>query len=227
MCEEKTLIAFAAAQGDGVEVEVKQALERFVDSGGAGHAALSLRRTAPGAEDAAPYDTELAVDGLVSLWDVSSTFVVRDLGLPATARIIGAFTAVEVVQRPIVATNRVTPGVNLLCFVAGRAGLTREQFHEHWSTRHGPLALQHQPGFQRYLQNQLVRSLVEDPPGWDGIGEILFATPRDVIDGMYASEESQQIIQEDMARFLDLDRITTLMATEHVFASTELSEVTR
>jgi uncharacterized protein (TIGR02118 family) len=107
----------------------------------------------------------------------------------------------------------------MIPFLHRRADLTQEQFSQHWRERHGPLAVARQPGFWHYVQNHLVERLSDASPDWDGFGEIHYRTLEDALTRSYDSEEAQQLIRDDVARFLDYDRSPTLTTDEWVIAS--------
>jgi uncharacterized protein (TIGR02118 family) len=96
--------------------------------------------------------------------------------------------------------------VTRISFVRRASGLTRDEFAHHWSERHAPLARVHHPGICRYVQNVVVEALTPDAPEIDGIAELGFASLADLRERMYDSPEGQQIIREDVLRFIDLGR---------------------
>ena len=106
----------------------------------------------------------------------------------------------------------------MIAFLQRRPDLTRDAFSEHWRTRHGPLAVARQPGFWHYVQNHLVESLTVTSPEWDGFGEIHYRSFEDAFTRSSDSEEAQQLIWEDVARFLDYARCPTLTTHEWVVA---------
>jgi hypothetical protein len=76
-----------------------------------------------------------------------------------------------------------------------------------------------QPGFWHYVQNHLVERLSDASPDWDGFGEIHYRTLEDALTRSYDSEEAQQLIWDDVARFLAYDRSPTLTTHEWVITS--------
>ena len=155
---------------------------------------------------------------VVTLWDTEPSAAVA-LPLAEGARLVGAYHVSEVVQRDYDITwpsGTQSPGFKMIAFLRRRSGLTREDFSTHWRERHGPLAVARQPGFWRYVQNHLVGPLDPSAPDWDGFGEIHYRSVEDALTRSYDSEEGQQLIWEDVARFLDHERSPTLTTNEWV-----------
>jgi uncharacterized protein (TIGR02118 family) len=94
--------------------------------------------------------------------------------------------------------------VTRVSFVRRAAGLTREEFAEHWTTVHAPLARKHHPVLVRYVQNIVIENVTPDGPEVDGIAELGFRTLRDVHERMYDSRAGAEIIRRDVRRFLDV-----------------------
>ena len=94
--------------------------------------------------------------------------------------------------------------VTRISFVRRRSGLTREQFADHWSTEHAPLARRHHPALWRYVQNVVIEPLTPDTPEVDGIAELGFRTIDDLSTRMYDSPEGMAIIRADVLRFIDV-----------------------
>ncbi|MBO0732550.1 MAG: EthD domain-containing protein, partial [Acidimicrobiaceae bacterium] len=94
-------------------------------------------------------------------------------------------------------------GVSFISFVQRAATMDHEQFEQHWTERHRPLAIEHHQGMLLYVQN-VVREQIAGPDGaaLDGIAELVFATGSDVDAGLFPTEESRRIIGEDVARFI-------------------------
>jgi uncharacterized protein (TIGR02118 family) len=97
-------------------------------------------------------------------------------------------------------------GFNRVAFVPRVPALTREQFADHWTNVHGPLALRHHPGIARYVQNIVLRTLTPDAPDWDGIAELHFVRTEDFTERMHDSAEGKAIVRADVARFIDPSR---------------------
>jgi uncharacterized protein (TIGR02118 family) len=95
--------------------------------------------------------------------------------------------------------------VTRISFVHRRAGLTRQQFADHWSTVHAPLARRHHPGVARYVQNVVIAPLTPDTPDIDGIAELGFRSMDDLSTRMYDSPEGMAIIRADVEQFIDRD----------------------
>ena len=95
-------------------------------------------------------------------------------------------------------------GVTRLVFVRRSPSLSHEQFVEHWTTVHTPLAKAHHPGLGRYVQHVITEALTPDAPAFDGMAELGFATPADLRDRMYDSDEGRAAVSADVRTFLDL-----------------------
>jgi uncharacterized protein (TIGR02118 family) len=94
--------------------------------------------------------------------------------------------------------------VNRVAFVRRAPGMTREQFADHWTNVHSPLARKHHPVLVRYVQNIVVENLTPDAPEVDGIAELGFRSVHDVHERMYDSPAGAEIIRRDVRRFLDV-----------------------
>ena len=155
---------------------------------------------------------------VLTLWGTEPAAALS-LPLPDGARLVGAYEVDEVVQRDYDRTwpsATQSPGFKMIAFLRRRPDLTHEAFSTHWRERHGPLAVARQPAFWRYVQNHLVGSLDASAPHWDGFGEIHYRSVEDALTRSYDSEEGQQLIWEDVARFLDHERSPTLTTNEWV-----------
>jgi hypothetical protein len=97
---------------------------------------------------------------------------------------------------PIVSSEPTT--IKMVSFVQRAAHLTREQFAEHWTQRHAPLARRHHLGLADYTQN-----VVLDPESdIDGIAELRFRTRTDFETRFYDSDAGKAAIREDVQRFI-------------------------
>jgi len=192
---------------------------KLVESGGAARAAVDVRVVGDEHERLQLFDNDPYADAVVSLWEPESRAAAVQLPLPAGTEVVGAYEVEEVVQRDYERTWPVdvaSPGVKLVCFVTRCDAVTHDGYSEHWRRRHGPLALEHQPGFWHYVQNHVVDWLTDTTPRYDGIGELHFRTLDDVQAGMFDSVEGEQLIYEDTERFMDHSRSTTLPTNEYL-----------
>ncbi|MDQ6854319.1 MAG: EthD domain-containing protein [Actinomycetota bacterium] len=94
--------------------------------------------------------------------------------------------------------------VSRISFVRRAPHLSREEFADHWTNVHAPLARKHHPVLARYVQNVVVEKLTPDAPEVDGIAELGFRTMRDVHHRNYDSPAGAAIIRRDIQRFLDV-----------------------
>jgi uncharacterized protein (TIGR02118 family) len=93
--------------------------------------------------------------------------------------------------------------VTRISFVRRAPSMTHEQFADHWTNVHAPLARKHHP-VVRYVQNVVVEKLTPDAPDVDGIAELSFRTMHDVYNRSYDSPAGAAIIRRDIQRFLDV-----------------------
>jgi|WetSurMetagenome_2_1015567.scaffolds.fasta_scaffold1595447_1 uncharacterized protein (TIGR02118 family) len=80
-----------------------------------------------------------------------------------------------------------------------KAGISREQFNDHWVNIHGPLAAKHIPGLRKYVQNHLVEVPGMEFPG-DGVVEMWYndiTAWKKSLTAVGASEE----LREDAVKF--------------------------
>ena len=92
--------------------------------------------------------------------------------------------------------------VALVYFVRRRRGLDYAEFERHYRERHAPLARKHHPGIARYVQNFLVDA-DDAEREFDAVSELWFASERDSRERFYRDAESERIVAEDVARFLE------------------------
>jgi hypothetical protein len=197
-------------------------LAEMVRSGAASQATVDVRL--PDSELAAlgsELMTQQEERAVIALWDTDADTALS-MPLPAGSRLVGAYHVEEVVQKDYDRTwpsGSQSPGFKMIPFLHRRSDLTQVEFSNHWRERHGPLAVARQPGFWHYVQNHLVERLTDASPDWDGFGEIHYRTVEDALTRSYDSEEAQQLIWDDVARFLAYDRSPTLTTHEWVITS--------
>jgi uncharacterized protein (TIGR02118 family) len=91
-----------------------------------------------------------------------------------------------------------------IAFVRRAPRLSREEFAEHWTNVHAPLARKHHPTLVRYVQNIVIEPVTADAPEVDGVAELGFRSLKDVHQRMYDSPAGAEIIRRDIQRFLDV-----------------------
>ena len=84
---------------------------------------------------------------------------------------------------------------------------------------HAPLALRHHPGMWEYRQLVVRATHTPGSPDFDGLAVLGFPTPEDLRDRLYDSPAGQKIIEEDIARFIDLARSEATFTGEYVLKS--------
>jgi uncharacterized protein (TIGR02118 family) len=201
---------------------VLERLADMVQSGGASGAALDVRLSDRELEAFGPaLSAKQAERAVITLWDTDAKTALS-VALPRGSTVVGAYRVQEVIEkdyeRDWPSMTR-SPGFKMIAFLHRRQGLSHADFSSHWRERHGPLAVARQPGFWRYVQNHVIDPLSERSTPWDGVGEIHFRTMDDALTRSYDSEEAQQLIWQDVERFLDYSRSPTLTTHEWLIDS--------
>jgi uncharacterized protein (TIGR02118 family) len=112
-----------------------------------------------------------------------------------------------------------TPGVEMISAVRRTPAIDAAAFDAHWRDRHAPLALRHHPGMWEYRQLVVRATHTPGSPDFDGLAVIGFPTQGDLRDRLYDSSAGQAIIEEDVARFIDLPRCEATFTGEYVLKS--------
>ncbi len=107
--------------------------------------------------------------------------------------------------------------VKFIGMLKRKAGMTMEEFSEHWYENHAPLVLKLVPGVQRYVQNHVVRLPGGGEPRFDGTLEIWF-------DGLESWRKTQEwyfsddgkVLRNDEERFIDLSKSVFVVTEERV-----------
>jgi len=104
--------------------------------------------------------------------------------------------------------------IKLVAFFKRKAGLSVEEFQEHWRTRHADLVIR-QKGLRRYLQNHTLHSSYrDDEPVYDGVAEAWFDDTESLRKNGRSTE--YRAVREDEANFIDPDSIESLLTNEVV-----------
>jgi uncharacterized protein (TIGR02118 family) len=211
-------LAFEGDRATFVDTVVRT-LEDVVAGGAASQASLDVRLPDSELEPFGPdLMRPLEASAVVALWDSDPESAVH-LSLPSTARLVGAYQVDEVVLKDYDRTwpsAALSPGFKMIALLRRRDDLTHVQFSQHWRNNHGPLAAARQPGFWHYVQNHVIEVLTDTTPDWDGFGEIHYRNVDDALNRSYDSDEAQQLIWEDVARFLNYQESPTLTTNEWV-----------
>lgn len=108
--------------------------------------------------------------------------------------------------------------VKLTCLVRRKPGMTPAEFHTYWRDRHGPLVLHSGHGRHVLRYEQHHRPLEQYPEvddgGYDGVTEQWFASMADYEASL--AEADFATVWEDLARFLDVDRLAFVVTEEPV-----------
>ena len=107
-----------------------------------------------------------------------------------------------------------SPGLKMVYPVVRKAGITREQFAEHWLRKHVPLVLQYMNGISRYVTNVVVAP-IGNAPEIDGVVELHYLDPAVMHGPRYNVPEAESVMTEDVAQFLHQTGIA-YRTTEHI-----------
>ena len=106
------------------------------------------------------------------------------------------------------------PGVKMVSFMQRADALTHEQFAQHWTENHTPLALRHHIGLWNYTQNIVRRSLTPGGNPIDGIAELHFRTQDDFVYRFFDSDDGRAAILADVGKFMARPRPETALMRE-------------
>jgi uncharacterized protein (TIGR02118 family) len=115
--------------------------------------------------------------------------------------------------------RRREPAVSRTVLLQRNPSLDHAEFVQRWTVGHAELALRHHPGICRYVQRVVVDALTPDAPPADGIASLAYAEIADFELRQYDSPEGEQIIQADVADFLDRSSGRRIVAREQDIAS--------
>ena len=101
--------------------------------------------------------------------------------------------------------------MKVVSLVHKRAGMKPDDFRRHWRETQGSLAAKI-PGIRKYVQNHTIATPDGSEPAYDGFAEVWFDNEEAFERGM-ATPEAQAAI-EDLANFLDPDRMETFIVEE-------------
>ncbi|HTO52600.1 MAG TPA: EthD domain-containing protein [Myxococcota bacterium] len=166
--------------------------------------------------------------GLVSFWlpcvDDAPAYeaILRD----AAGRIAG-YLVTESVPRDFDArtwpNGTRSPGKKLITVFEQPARLTRDEFIARWHGSHTPLSLEIHPMW-RYVRNVVARPLTPGAPSYAGIVEEHFRELADITDPerFYGGKEklarNLKRVIDDVRTFLDLERVTSVVASETILS---------
>ena len=110
-------------------------------------------------------------------------------------------------HRPLVwdrdwADGEYAPGVKMVSFMQRAEAITHEQFAQHWTEHHTPLALKHHVGLWNYTQNVVRRAFTPGSDKIDGIAELHFRTQDDFVYRFFDSDDGRAAILADVAKFM-------------------------
>jgi len=134
-------------------------------------------------------------------FDVLLTATVDDpsaLDLAGLGERVWAWTVEE--RRPRV--GRLECAVTMVALMRRKPDLTADEFREHWTAQHTPLALTHHAGLHDYTQNLVLATLTPGADEIDGIAELGFPTREEFETQFYDSDDGRRVIGEDVRRFM-------------------------
>lgn len=105
------------------------------------------------------------------------------------------------------------------------AGLSHEEFQEHWRTQHADV-VSHLPGLRRYQQFHAVLDggvPLRPDPGFDACSALRFDTVEEM-DGAFAEGSRLDEVKADEARFVDKSRFLTVIGQWRADAAEDLGE---
>ena len=200
-----------------LEARLVEDATAFVNAGKATGAAVNVQPTGEAWQRLEAFNNEPDATAMVKLWDSRSDDEALAFPLIDGARLVGAYRSDEIVQKDYDRdwpAGQASPGVKLVCLVHRRPDISREQYLDHWGSNHGPLAVRVQPGFWHYVQNHVSDWLTDETPDFDGVGELHFRTVDDVVTGMFADDEAERLIFEDIPRFMVNETSTVIVTRE-------------
>lgn len=104
----------------------------------------------------------------------------------------------------------------LTCLVRRKPGMSPEDFHEYWRTRHGPFVASTASGSHVVRYEQHHRALAdypaEDDGGYDGVTLQWFRSRADY-DAHVAAPDFAEVWR-DIEQFLDVDRLVYVLTDE-------------
>jgi uncharacterized protein (TIGR02118 family) len=92
--------------------------------------------------------------------------------------------------------------VTMVALMRRKPELSAEQFRQHWTTDHAPLALRHHAGLHDYTQNLVVETLTPNTDEIDGVAELGFRTREEFDTEFYDSDDGRRAIGADVRRFM-------------------------
>jgi uncharacterized protein (TIGR02118 family) len=136
--------------------------------------------------------------------DPFDAFVVVPDGVTADPLTLGATVLAWRVEEHVPrAGDPAACAVAMVSLMRRRTGSGPDEFADHWTTRHAPLALRRHVGLADYHQYVVAETLTPDTPVIDGVAVLGFATRADFDTRFFDSDEGRAEIMADVARFMD------------------------
>jgi len=104
--------------------------------------------------------------------------------------------------------------IRLTCMLRRKAGMSREEFHDHWINVHGPLIARSKSGSYvlRYEQHPRTNYPEVDDGGFDGVTVQWFATMEDYEASLMAEDFGE--MWADIESFLDTSQLHFVLTEE-------------
>jgi uncharacterized protein (TIGR02118 family) len=105
--------------------------------------------------------------------------------------------------------------IKIMLLVSRKAGVSPEEFREHYETIHAPLAAKHLPYLARYVRNYAVDRFGGDV-GWDCVTEFWFDYPGPWREARtkILSQDMLDLFAADEEQFMDRSSMRTLVVEE-------------
>lgn len=109
--------------------------------------------------------------------------------------------------------------VRLTAILRRKPGMTPKEFHEYWRNHHGPLVMSTKNGSYVVRYEQHHRPLEDyqgdDDPGYDGV-TVQWYESKETYEASLAEEDFTSVVAQDIAKFLDLDRLHFVVTEDPV-----------
>jgi len=107
--------------------------------------------------------------------------------------------------------------IKTIALIHRKAGISREEFAQHYEEVHAPLALKHLPMIKRYIRNHVIDVPGMEGPDFDCVSEFWFDSIEDAMEvAEWAQSDDGQVIRDDEAMFMDSSKTISFMVDERV-----------
>jgi uncharacterized protein (TIGR02118 family) len=115
-----------------------------------------------------------------------------------------------------VAGKREVTMVKLITIVKRKAGITRDEFIQHWQQVHARMAIEDKSFWNRvrkYVQNYVTSA--DGPQAWDGVVELWFDSQAE-LDAAFSGQETKQGLIADLDNFIDPTSMISVVTEENI-----------